>query len=211
MSLIPWRKQNKKTKKDFRIMDAQKPENIPLDELEAISTIINMNPRSTRIRPDRVETLFHMQELSIIADPNQDYMIDFSSVKDERDFITISRVCFVVLGLFPKNTGQITISLRCDAYVNPTDKNEFSGTGGLNEMWGFVGTMSHSISTEDRDMLIVNVSLSGCTVSNANMARLIMLYEFCHGDIPMLYLFSLACFSKGRSYVSKPLVKKKSN
>lgn len=148
-----------KTKKNYRKTTVI-PSEFPKDSLDSISTVLSLEKGIfAGVRPDTIKTVFQMQQLSINDELNQHFILDFSNIKKSREYISVSRVVVIYLGLFPKDTGTMIVRLRNEAYKTEDNQIEISGSGLTGGMWGFVGAMNHSMAYEDRDKLFLHICL----------------------------------------------------
>lgn len=106
---------NKSKRKDYTRDVPVKPSLIPTDDLSNVATLLEFTSMDTRrMRPDKFTPSYQVQQLSVMDDKIQHYKIDLTSLKGRREYVSLSKMAMVFLGIFPKDTGAMTFRLRND-------------------------------------------------------------------------------------------------
>uniref|UniRef100_A0A891H5M9 Non-structural protein 4 n=1 Tax=Solenopsis invicta virus 14 TaxID=2810810 RepID=A0A891H5M9_9VIRU len=185
MSLLKYKKQNK-SKKSYEIEKSNHEEVLDKEDFEKVATALEFEPNQlARFRSDVTKNEFCTQQVSLSTNTRQCYMLEFGKRLACREYVKIEKFVILYLGLYPKDTGNITIRLRNDAYTQVSESIECEAIGKIGEMWGLVGSMPNSVHKSDAENLYLEIILSNSTLKNVITGELFMMWQYSHTDMPI--------------------------
>lgn len=102
-------------------------------------------------------------------------MIDFSSVRGKREYLSISKLAVLFFGLYHKDEGKITIRIKNEGYKDSTKQIEIERTVLLGEMTGFIGALSSCVHISDIDNIFIEIKISNSQVEESVVGEIFVI------------------------------------